>query len=95
MTDFVGDVLNELRGASLKPSEVNALIAQIIVCTVHDRDVDLDLEEALVLGGLRLFRKSPRENRLAIARKWLIDYGILEEQLDELIVMAKLAREDL
>lgn len=94
MRDDVTAALNVLRGISLKPDEVNAILELVALCTISERDNDLDLDEALIRGGLHLFRNRTKDNRVAIARKWLVTYGVPVGQLDELIVMAKLTRED-
>lgn len=94
MRDDVTMAINQIRGLALRPAEVDAILKLVSFGTHDERDNDLDLEEALILGGLRLSRNRTRRNRVEIARKWLVTYGVPVGQLDELIVMAKLTRED-
>jgi len=76
--------------------EAGTILWQLFKATMDARVTDVDLDETLLTGGLTLFKRGPQSisNKMPIARKWLLAYGLPEAELDELIVMAKLTRGD-
>lgn len=92
MRNEIQDALDMLRGRTLEADEAHDLLLIIHVATIASRNNDYELDANLIYCGALLMRESGTHNKMKIARKWLIAFGIPADQLDELIVIAKLSR---
>lgn len=91
MRQDVENAVDRMRGMTLTAEEADHILTCVLMSST--RVEDISVHEVLVLYGLR-FMKCGSKNKIAIARKWLLDNGVPEDQLDQLLVMAKLARDE-